>query len=484
MQRMNTDEISLQALLEKSRRQLTQPLTQTRRRLLLSVNLTYLCLVAIFLLSEKIATGNFFPHPILGLVYGFVGLTNLLSAISNYRFSVSRRNFGTYLAGINLTSEERWDAGLRWASVGSILIMSVCHMAGAGNPSSDALLTDFALGHSLIVLSAMLLGRTASLIWTLVVLGLLGYAVFVARGYSYQYNYLTPAESARYEAALAGKERWATARQAELHRNQLQPPTASRYFNIWLVFILVAFLTAYFCLDTTLAVFNVVPTVTNDIKNAIDESKRQEMGREREKRLAEEQQLLLKQESLHAELKNLKAQLNPHFLYNTLNYFYIKSSELSDDLAEAILKLSDIMRYSMQDVQAEVSLAEEINYLRQFIGLHQLRNENKLCIEFSVNGPVSEKRIIPFLFIGLIENSFKHGRMNDPANPLVIRIEASDEAITFYTKNLTNKKQRFESNRIGLSNLQRRLYLTYPDRYVFEVNQTDEEFSCYLSIQV
>ncbi|GAB3562570.1 hypothetical protein GCM10027578_04960 [Spirosoma luteolum] len=475
---MQTEEVSLKQLLEKSRQQLTKPLTKTRRRLLLSVNVTYLCLVVIFLGSEKLATGRFVPHDGLAIVYSLVAGTNLLTAIHTFRLLRAEANG----LGLHLGSE-RTELRLRWLSIGSIMLMSFCNMAGVGNPSHDSILTDFALGHSLIVLSAMLLGRPASLGWTIVVLGLLLYMGFVDVGYTYQYNYLTPAESQRYEQGLQQHLPWALQRQATLQANGLNPPTVSRYVNVWFVFILVAFLTAYFCLDTTLSMFKVVPTVTHDIREAIDASNRQAQEREWEKRQAEEQKLLLRQEALSAELKTLKAQLNPHFLYNTLNYFYIKASDVSEDLADAILKLSDIMRYTMQDNLTQVNLAEEINYLEQFIALHQLRNGNQLCIDFSVTGPVADKVIIPFLYIGLVENSFKHGRLNDPANPLIIRIDATNASISFFTRNLKNKKQRFASNNIGLTNMRRRLYLTYPDRYQFDVSQDDNMFSCQLIIQ-
>lgn len=479
---MNVEEISLKELLENSRKQLTKPLTKTRRRLLFFVNITYLLLITIFLVTEKTATGHFVPHPILGVVYGLVGCTNLLSAIYTYRLLSGEMVAGFTSVGGRSFSADWLDVSLRWLSVMSILAMSFCHMVGVGNPSSDALLTDFALGHSLIVLTAMLLGRSASFVWTVTMIGLLAYVAFVDRGYHYQYNYLTPSESARYETALAKQQSWAVERRTELQRNRLNPPTVSRYVDIWFVFILVAFLTAHFCLDTTLAVFKVVPTVTSDIKEAIETTKRQEIEREREKMHVEEQKLLIKQESLNAELKNLKAQLNPHFLYNTLNYFYIKSSELSEDLAEAILKLSDIMRYSMQTNQSEVRLSEEIDYLEQFIALHQLRNENKLCIKFTVAGSPNDKMVIPFLFIGLVENSFKHGKLNDPSSPLIIEITASPDQIKFYSKNLKNKKDRIESNNIGLTNLQRRLLLTYQDNYSFSASQDEDYFSCQLII--
>lgn len=478
---MHPEEVGLKELLQRSRQQLLKPFAKTQRRLLFLLNLTYLALTPVFLISEKLATDHFVPHPILGWVYALVGTANLLSAAHNYLRLTDRRVVNLIGKHWPVNTDERLDGALRWTSVVSVMIMSFCHMSGLGNPSSDAILTDFALGHSLIVLVAMLLGRPASIVWFVVVLGLLFYVSFFDKGYSYQYNYLTPQETTRYELALYQQKPWALARRAALQANGLNPPRISRYFNTWFVFILIAFLTAYFCLGITHDVFKVIPTVTETIKDAIETTKREELEREREKNQVEEQKLLLRQETLSAELKHLKAQINPHFLYNTLNYFYIKSLDLSEDLAEAILKLSDIMRYSMQENLSLVSLAEEIDYMQQFIALHQLRNDNKLFIEFAVTGPVTEKQILPFLLIGLVENSFKHGKMNTADCPLIIAINATADQIKFQSSNRKNQKKRVESNHIGLTNMRRRLDLTY-ENYSFDIVQDEDEFSCTLLI--
>lgn len=478
---MESEEISLKELLQRSRQQLLKPFAKTQRRLLFVLNLSYLGLILIFLVSEKLATGHFVPHSFLAWVYTLVGIANVLSAIYSYQWLKDNKAVHPGDTRFSVKPAERLDRALRWSSVVSIMLMSFCHMIGLGNPSSDAILTDFALGHSLIVLVAMLLGRTASFVWFMIVIGLLVYVSFVDKGYSYQYNYLTKAESALYESALRQKQPWALARKADLQNTGLNPPRVSRYFNIWLVYILIAFLTSYFFLGITLDVFKVVPTVTEDIKDAIETTKRQELEHEREKNQAEEQKLLLKQETLSAELKHLKAQLNPHFLYNTLNYFYIKSLDLSEDLSEAILKLSNIMRYGMQENQNLVSLAEEVDYMKQFIVLHQLRNGNKLFIDFTVIGPIDQKQILPFLLIGLLENSFKHGKMNTADSPLVIELKVTSDQIRFFTSNRKNKKKQVESNHIGLSNMRRRLNLTY-EQYLFDIHQDDENFSCTLLI--
>ncbi|MCK8495528.1 MULTISPECIES: sensor histidine kinase [Spirosoma] len=466
---MNQAETQLKQLLERSRQQLTRPFSNVQRRLLYVINITYLILTPLFLASEKLATGTYVPDNRLWFIYGLVWLANLISGI--YAFFTLAENqltfFGRPLNLSTLKHSKRTENALRWISVVSVMFMSVANMLGIGNPSNDSLLTDFALAHSLIVLAAMILGRPAMFTWAAVVIGLLVWVTFgKLEGYSYRYNYLTPDESVRYQTALTQRKAWALDRQAILKANHLNPPQASRYFNTWLIFIVVATATAYYFAGVALDLFKIIPEVTEDIKDAIEATK-----------VAEERRLLQQQETLTTELKALKAQVNPHFLYNTLNYFYIRSQEVDPELADSIIKLSGIMRYSMREDFNTARLSEEINYMQQFISLHQVRYP--LQIRFNVTGDVESKNILPFLLIGLVENAFKHGNMTDPNYPFVVDIKATDDRIEFFTSNLKNKKQRFESNHIGLTNTRQRLERAY-EQYSFDINETDDTFSCNL----
>ena len=478
----NATEPDLKELLENSRQQLAKPFAKTQRRLLVFLNVTYLVLVPTFLISEKLATGRFVPHPFLGVIYLVVAATNLISALYNYLLLIDKRSLSLLGKTIQVKGSLRTDDTIRWASILSLMGMSFFHMIGFGNPSNDSILTDFALGHSLIVLAAILIGRNASFVWFIIVLGILVY-VTLRNGYSYQFNYLTPAESSKYQQALEAQQPWALARKAALETNGLNPPKLSRYFNTWLVFILVAFLTAYFFNGITHDMFKIIPTVTEDIKNAIDASSRREIEQEREKNQVEEQRLLFQQEALRAELNFLKSQVNPHFLYNTLNYFYIKAYEHSEELAESIRQLSDIMRYSLKDNSDKVTLHEEIEYTEKFISLHQLRYENKLNVDFSVEGDILKRQILPLILISLVENSFKHGKLNDPNYPLIVRINAAKDYTEFLVTNRKSGKNRFESTNIGISNLRRRLDLAYQSGYTLDIRQDDIIYSCNLIIR-
>ncbi|GAB2530657.1 sensor histidine kinase [Spirosoma aerophilum] len=467
---MNQSETQLKQLLERSKEQLTRPFSNVQRRLLYVINITYLTLTPTFLISEKLATGSYVPDNRLWFIYGFVWFANLISGV--YAFVTLKGNqlsiFGRSLDISRLKRGSRTEKALRWLSVVSVMIMSIANMTGVGNPSNDSLLTDFALAHSLIVLAAMILGRTVMWIWSTVVIVILIYLTFGQLGYSYRYNYLTPSESSLYEKALSKQEAWAVNRQTVLKANRLNPPQASRYFNTWSIFIVVASATAYYFAGIARDLFTIIPEVTDDIKDAIEATK-----------VAEERRLIQQQETLSTELKALKAQVNPHFLYNTLNYFYIRSQDVDPELAESIMKLSEIMRYSMREDFNTVKLSEEINYMEQFISLHQLRYP--LYINFNVTGDIDGKTILPFLYIGLLENAFKHGNMTDSKYPFSIDKKAKKDRIEFYTTNLKNKKKRFESNHIGLTNTRQRLERAY-ENYTFDINQTEDTFSCNLII--
>ncbi|RYF45410.1 MAG: histidine kinase, partial [Cytophagaceae bacterium] len=356
---MNQAETQLKHLLERSRLKLTRPFSNVQRRLIYVINVTYLLLTPIYLISEKMATGLYVPDNRLWFVYGFVGLANLVSGI--FAFVTLKTNhvtiLGKRLDSSKLRSDSRIEQTLRWTSLVSVMCLSVVNTMGIGNPSR---------------------------------------VTFGKLGYTYRFNYLTPVESVRYEKELDQHQAWALKRQAVLRANHLNPPQASRYFNTWIIFIGVATATAYFFAGVALDLFKIIPEVTDDIKDAIEATK-----------VAEERRLLQQQETLSTELKALKAQVNPHFLYNTLNYFYIRSQEVDPELADSIIKLSEIMRYSMREDFTTAPLSEEINYMKQFISLHQLRYP--ICMNFTVTGDVDSKTILPFILIGLVENAFKHG---------------------------------------------------------------------------
>ena len=167
-------------------------------------------------------------------------------------------------------------------------------------------------------------------------------------------------------------------------------------------------------------------------------------------------------------------------IYNTLNYLHNKSLEYSDELAESVVMLADIMRYSLRESIEWASLEEEIRHMKLFIELHQTRYAHQLHVDFSVNGLVNHIRIIPFLLIGLLENAFKHGQMMDPKQPFIMRIDVVGSYLKVFTCNPKNMKNRAPSTRIGLANTKRRLDLVY-NQFVFEIEDEEKTFCLTMS---
>src|SRR5258708_8152611 len=219
----------MEQLLEESKQQLLHPLGNTRRKLLLLLNVTYVILTPVFLISEKMTSGKFVNDDRLYFVYGSAVLFNFLSLIYNLRFF--RKAKRETNRGFPDKNQKSLDLFFGYASLLPILTMSFFNLIGFGNPFNDSILTDFALAQSLLIVTVMIGGRTTLAIWFVVVLVLLFWNVS-KRGWDYQYHYATPTEVRRYEQALNKNEPWALERKAELEKAQLNPPKITRYFNI------------------------------------------------------------------------------------------------------------------------------------------------------------------------------------------------------------------------------------------------------------
>lgn len=186
---------------------------------------------------------------------------------------------------------------------------------------------------------------------------------------------------------------------------------------------------------------------------------------------------------LHFELENLKAQISPHFLFNTMNNFYGLAVTNSKKLPDLMIRLSDLLRYSLYETQQEkVPLNDEIDYLKNYIELEKIRLEDNLDIAFTVDAKTSEMyQIAPLLFIVFIENAFKHAKSAvDEAVFIAIRMEVSDKGIlTLDVKNNYNTnapKSAASEKGIGLENAKKRLSFIYPDeKHALSIHQ-DERF--------
>ncbi len=456
--------------LEAARTKLRVTFKNKRVFLIIYLNLTYLILCPVFIISEKMGSEHFVPHPLLGFVYAFVWTANCSSMIFNLN-RIGKIKIQLFKSLENAYGIDKIERYLCSVSVISLMAMSFLNMIGFGNPSNDSLLTDFAFGHSLIIITIILLGKRSAFIWFFITLTTLLY-VSLSRGMDYKYHFLTLKEAKNYEEKLLKKDPVALNRQVELKTAGLNPPNVSRYFNVWLVMIFQAIMVAYFFNGISRDMLKVIPEVEEDIDRAIKDQ--YEIIR---------LNALLQEEKTRGELHFLKAQMNPYLLYNTLTHFYAKAEDLDTDLANGILKLSEIMRYSLTDsTDDKVYLESEIEQIGNLIDLHQLRYSNKLFIDLEVDLRTKNVEIYPLLLLSFVENALKHGQLQDKNFPLKISIKTYQDTLIFKTENNKNNASKVVSTNIGLPNIQKRLEILYPQNYTLTVDNEGNKYICCLTL--
>ncbi|WP_428740337.1 sensor histidine kinase [Tenacibaculum sp.] len=192
----------------------------------------------------------------------------------------------------------------------------------------------------------------------------------------------------------------------------------------------------------------------------------------------------LKNEKTKTELMHLKSQVNPHFFFNTLNNLYGLVGKDAKKAQELILKLSDMMRYSVYDGEKDmVLLSEEITYLQNYIELHKMRYHKAIDIQFNIDIADNDYKVMPLLFIILLENAFKHGVENLRKNAYVhLNLTANQNAINFEIENNFDATEENQEVGIGLQNLKRRLELVYPKNHALTTSKTDEIYFAKLNI--
>ncbi len=191
----------------------------------------------------------------------------------------------------------------------------------------------------------------------------------------------------------------------------------------------------------------------------------------------------LKQEKSQAELSLLKTQINPHFFFNTLNNLYSLTIKNSEKAPEVILKLSDMMRYTIYEGEKEtVSIEREISYLKNYIELHKIRHRNNTDIQFNIENNKNNE-VAPLLFIILVENAFKHGieQQTDGAY-IQMNLISNSKGVFFTIINNFDEEEENQSSGIGLKNLKRRLDLTYPNKHDLHIKKNEREFEVQLNI--
>ena len=193
-------------------------------------------------------------------------------------------------------------------------------------------------------------------------------------------------------------------------------------------------------------------------------------------------------ESISAKYENLKSQVNPHFLFNTLNNLYYLAYSKSENTTEVIAKLSQMMRYMIYDTnQPKVLLNKEIEYMRNYISLERLRLNDQIPIKFDVNGDTENVWITPLIFITFLENAFKHGVSN--SNPkawvnIAIRLQDRECIYTVENSRTTDLRDGNEKSGIGLQNVKRRLELSYPGKYKLLTEDTMEKYVVKLNLSI
>ncbi len=208
---------------------------------------------------------------------------------------------------------------------------------------------------------------------------------------------------------------------------------------------------------------------------------------EKEHYLKELNEKELKREIAVTQLAFIKAQVNPHFLHNTLNFFYSNIYPLSKELAESILILSQMMRYTFKtdDSNGWVDLSLEMMHIENYIKLNQLRFNNNLNILIQSNGNYKNKRIMSFMLMTFVENAFKYGDLTDPNEPLIITLDVGEDYLNFFVKNKKNHENLvFESTGIGVKNIKKQLELTYMDNYSLVIDESSSLYSSNLNIRL
>lgn len=198
----------------------------------------------------------------------------------------------------------------------------------------------------------------------------------------------------------------------------------------------------------------------------------------------------LETQRMQSEIKFLKSQINPHFLFNTLNSLYALTLKKSDKAPEIVIKLSEMMRYMLYECnERRVPLEKEVNYIQNYLDLERLRQSGQSDIQFRVEGQITDQTIAPLIFIPFLENSFKHGLHHQIGDGYVhVIMKVLDSKLLLRILNSKPIQMPFPADKpsggIGLVNVQRRLNLLYPNQYKLDILDSDKEHIVELSLDL
>ena len=189
--------------------------------------------------------------------------------------------------------------------------------------------------------------------------------------------------------------------------------------------------------------------------------------------------------NLNAEVNFLKSQINPHFLFNTLNSIYSQAHNKSEHTEYSILKLSELLRYVLYETGEErVPLERDIQYINNYIDLQRIRLSSKITLRYTINGNLSGNTIAPLMLITFIENAFKHGISYTQPSVIDIDITVFEKTLTLTVSNPVVKNDIFTQGGLGLKNVTRRLELLYPGKHNLTISQTDNQYLVNLKIDL
>lgn len=189
--------------------------------------------------------------------------------------------------------------------------------------------------------------------------------------------------------------------------------------------------------------------------------------------------------NLKSEISTLKLQINPHFLFNTLNNIYALVLTKSDLAAEAVTRLSSIMRYMVyESVNDYVSIEDEINYIKSYIELEKLRLTNQVNLEVDIRVEQIDIKIAPMLFLPFIENAFKHGVSNIHPTVIKIKIDIDESNLILKVSNTKANNHPKEHSGFGINNFKSRLDLLYPNQYQLNIIESKTDFTVKLKLKL
>ena len=201
------------------------------------------------------------------------------------------------------------------------------------------------------------------------------------------------------------------------------------------------------------------------------------------------QLLETEKQRVQAELKALKAQINPHFFFNTLNSIYSMSLDKDERLPGTVLQLSELMRYFLYESREDlVPLSKEIHVLNDYIALQKIRSDEKLKIKTEMEEDHGQQKIAPLLLIAFVENAFKHGAKGSTGDVFInIKLTTAQNTINFRVENnkgVVDEAGKDDHGGLGLDNVKRRLELIYPQRHKLLIENSDKFFLVQLQLQL